>query len=140
MTERLDRIETNLEILGDRVGQLAQEVSDLRHSTSDLRESVSDLRQEMRQSASDLRQEMRQSASDLRQDLKTSIETANEARREDIQVMVGIVDTLSDSIRGLRETQMTMIQQSNSDRAAWQSEIQRMWEYLMRQSSNGHGE
>jgi hypothetical protein len=53
--------------------------------------------------------------------------------------MVGIVDTLSDSIRGLRETQMTMIQQSNADRTAWQSEIQRIWEFLLRQNPNGHG-
>lgn len=121
MTERLDRIESNLEVLGDRVGQLAQEVSDLRGSVSELR------------------QEMRQSALELRQELKTSNETANQARREDIQVMVGIVDTLSDSIRGLRETQMTMIQQSNADRSAWQSEIQRIWEFLLRQNPNGHG-
>ena len=30
MTERLDRIEANLEVLSDRVGQLAKEVSELR--------------------------------------------------------------------------------------------------------------
>lgn len=118
MSDRLDRIETNLEVLSERTGQLAQDVSDLRGSVLVLSESVSNLREELR----------------------TSTELANEARREDIQVMVGIVDTLSDSIRGLRETQMTMIQQSNADRAAWQAGIQRVWDYLVRQNPNGHGE
>ena len=94
----------------------------------------------MRQSALELRQEMSQSAAELRQELRTSTEAANQARREDIQVMVGIVDTLSGSIRELRETQLVAFHQANADRAAWQSEIQRIWEYLLRQNPNGHGE
>ncbi len=129
MTERLDRIETNLELLSDRVGQLAQEVSELRQATSELRESMSEFRQEMRQSTQELRQELR-----------ASTEAANVARREDIQVMVGIVDTLSTSIRDLRETQLVMIQQANADRTAWQAEIQRIWEYLTTTRANGKGE
>ncbi len=129
MTERLDRIEANLELLSDRVGQLAQEVSELRQATSELRESMSEFRQEMRQSTQDSRQELR-----------TSIEAANVARREDIQVMVGIVDTLSTSIRDLRETQLVMFQQVNADRTTWQAEIQRIWEYLTTTRSNGKGE
>jgi uncharacterized coiled-coil DUF342 family protein len=129
VTERLDRIEVNLEVLSDRVGQLAQEVSDLREATSFLRESVSGLDQEMRQSTEELRQEIR-----------LSIEAANQARREDIQVMVGIVDTLSASIRDLRETQLVVIQQGAADRTAWQAEIQRIWEYLMTTRPNGRGD
>jgi hypothetical protein len=69
--------------------------------------------------------ELAQSLSELRE----SIETVNLARREDIQVMVNIADTLSASIRDLRETQVVMMQQVNTERAAWQSEIQRIWEY-----------
>jgi DNA repair exonuclease SbcCD ATPase subunit len=73
-------------------------------------------------------------------ELRLSIEAVNQARREDIQVMVGIVDTLSASIRDLRETQLVMIQQANTDRTAWQAEIQRIWEYLMTTRSNGKGD
>jgi len=80
--------------------------------------------------------ELAQSLSELRE----SIETVNLARREDIQVMVNIADTLSASIRDLRETQVVMIQQVNTERAAWQSEIQRIWEYLLSTRPNGRGE
>lgn len=80
--------------------------------------------------------ELAQSLSELRE----SIETVNLARREDIQVMVNIADTLSASIRELRETQVVMIQQVNTERAAWQSEIQRIWEYLLSTRPNGRGE
>ncbi len=129
MSERLDRIETNLEVLSERVGQLAQEVSDLRQATSELKESISGLSQEQRLTANELRQELR-----------TSLEDVNQARREDIQVMVNIVDTLSASIRDLRETQLQMFHTTNADRTAWQSEIQRLWEYLMTTRPNGRGE
>ena len=62
-------------------------------------------------------------------------------RREDIRVMVNIVDTLSSSIRGLREFQEAQFQQINVDRTTWQGEIQRIWEYLLRQNpNNGHRE
>lgn len=114
MTERLDRIEANLEVLSDRVGQLAIEVSDLRQATGELRESVSEMR--------------------------LSLEAAHMAHREDIQVVVGIVGTLSTSIQDLRETQLVMIQQGAADRAAWQAEIQRIWEYLMTTRPNGRGD
>ena len=80
--------------------------------------------------------ELAQSLSELRE----SIETVNLARREDIQVMVNIADTLSASIRDLRETQVVMMQQVNTERAAWQSEIQRIWEYLLSTRPNGRGE
>ena len=73
-------------------------------------------------------------------ELRLSIEAVNQARREDIQVMVNIVDTLSASIRDLRETQLVMIQQATVDRTAWQAEIQRIWEYLMTTRSNGKGD
>ena len=73
-------------------------------------------------------------------ELRESIETVNLARREDIQVMVNIADTLSASIRDLRETQVVMIQQVNTERAAWQSEIQRIWEYLLSTRPNGREE
>jgi hypothetical protein len=72
--------------------------------------------------------------------LRLSIEAVNQARREDIQVMVNIVDTLSASIRDLRETQLVMIQQATVDRTAWQAEIQRIWEYLTATRPNGKGE
>jgi len=72
--------------------------------------------------------------------LRESIEAVNQARREDIQVMVNIVDTLSTSIRDLRETQLVMIQQATVDRTAWQAEIQRIWEYLMTTRPNGRGD
>jgi len=129
VSERLDRIETNLEVLSERVGQLAQEVSDLRQATSELKESISGLSQEQRLTANELRQELR-----------TSLEDVNQARREDIQVMVNIVDTLSASIRDLRETQLQMFHTTNADRTAWQSEIQRIWEYLLSTRPNGRGE
>ena len=80
--------------------------------------------------------ELAQSLSELRE----SIETVNLARREDIQVMVNIADTLSASIRDLRETQVVMMQQVNTERAAWQSEIQRIWEYLLSTRPNGREE
>lgn len=73
-------------------------------------------------------------------ELRLSIEAVNQARRDDIQVMVNIVDTLSASIRDLRETQLVMIQQANTDRTAWQAEIQRIWEYLTTTRPNGRGE
>jgi hypothetical protein len=40
----------------------------------------------------------------------------------------------------LRETQLVMIQQANTDRTAWQAEIQRIWEYLTTTRPNGRGE
>jgi uncharacterized protein YoxC len=80
--------------------------------------------------------ELAQSISELRE----SIEAVNQARREDIQVMVNTVDTLSASIRDLREIQLVMIQQSTVDRTAWQAEIQRIWEYLTTTRPNGRGE
>jgi uncharacterized protein YoxC len=83
--------------------------------------------------------DLAQGASQFRQELRESIESANQARREDIQVMVSTVDTLSASIRDLREVQLAMIQQANTERTEWQAEIQRIWEYLLRQSPNGHG-
>ncbi len=73
-------------------------------------------------------------------ELRLSVEAVNQARREDIQVMVNIVDTLSASIRDLRETQLVMIQQATVDRTAWQAEIQRIWEYLTTTRPNGRGE
>jgi DNA-binding Lrp family transcriptional regulator len=73
-------------------------------------------------------------------ELRLSVEAVNQARREDIQVMVNIVDTLSTSIRDLRETQLVMIQQATVDRTAWQAEIQRIWEYLMTTRPNGRGD
>ena len=72
--------------------------------------------------------------------LRLSVEAVNQGRREDIQVMVNIVDTLSASIRDLRETQLVMIQQATVDRTAWQAEIQRIWEYLTTTRPNGRGE
>jgi DNA-binding Lrp family transcriptional regulator len=72
--------------------------------------------------------------------LRLSVEAVNQARREDIQLMVNIVDTLSASIRDLRETQLVMIQQATVDRTAWQAEIQRIWEYLTTTRPNGRGE
>jgi uncharacterized protein YoxC len=80
--------------------------------------------------------ELAQSISELRE----SVEAVNQARREDIQVMVNTVDTLSASIRDLREIQLVMIQQSTVDRTAWQAEIQRIWEYLTTTRPNGRGE
>ena len=80
--------------------------------------------------------ELAQSISELRE----SVEAVNQARREDIQVMVNTVDTLSASIRDLREIQLVMIQQANVDRTAWQAEIQRIWEYLTTTRPNGRGE
>jgi DNA-binding Lrp family transcriptional regulator len=73
-------------------------------------------------------------------ELRLSVEAVNLARREDIQVMVNIVDTLSASIRDLRETQLVMIQQATVERTAWQAEIQRIWEYLMTTQPNGRGD
>jgi uncharacterized protein YoxC len=80
--------------------------------------------------------ELAQSISELRE----SVEAVNQARREDIQVMVNTVDTLSASIRDLREIQLVMIQQSTVDRTTWQAEIQRIWEYLTTTRPNGRGE
>lgn len=80
--------------------------------------------------------ELAQSISELRE----SVEAVNQARREDIQVMVNTVDTLSASIRDLRESQLVIIQQGAADHAAWQAEIQRIWEYLMTTRPNGRGD
>jgi len=65
-----------------------------------------------------------QEASQFRQELRES----NQARREDIQVMVSIVDSLSTSVR-------IAVEQSQASLAA----SQRIWEYLLRQNPNGHG-
>jgi len=67
-----------------------------------------------------------QEASQFRQELRESIESANQARREDIQVMVNIVDSLSASVR-------IAVEQSQASLA----ESQRIWQYLLRQSPNG---
>ena len=72
--------------------------------------------------------------------LRQSIEAVNQGRREDIQIMINTVDTLSASIRDLRESQLLMIQQGAADRTAWQAEIQRIWEYLMTTRPNGRGD
>jgi methyl-accepting chemotaxis protein len=70
--------------------------------------------------------DLAQEASQFRQELRESIESANQARREDIQVMVNIVDSLSASVR-------IAVEQSQASLA----ESQRIWEYLLRQSPNG---
>lgn len=70
--------------------------------------------------------DLAQEASQFRQELRESIESANQARREDIQVMVNIVDSLSASVR-------IAVEQSQASLAA----SQRIWEYLLRQSPNG---
>ena len=68
--------------------------------------------------------DLAQEASQFRQELRE----LNQARREDIQVMVSIVDSLSTSVR-------IAVEQSQASLAA----SQRIWEYLLRQNPNGHG-
>ncbi len=80
--------------------------------------------------------ELAQSISELR----GSIEAVNQARREDISVMVTLADTLSASIRDLRETQLQAFQQTNADRQTFQAEIRRIWEYLLQERPNGRGD
>ena len=91
------------------IDRYAQAAAESRRDIDQLAERIGDLAQE----ASQFRQELRES---------------NQARREDIQVMVSIVDSLSASVR-------IAVEQSQASLAA----SQRIWEYLLRQNPNGHG-
>jgi methyl-accepting chemotaxis protein len=93
------------------IDRYAQAAAESRRDIDQLAERIGDLAQE---------------ASQFRQELRESIESANQARREDIQVMVNIVDSLSASVR-------IAVEQSQASLA----ESQRIWEYLLRQSPNG---
>jgi polyhydroxyalkanoate synthesis regulator phasin len=119
----------------DQADSNTRAIDNLIQVTAESRRDIDQLADRMGELATEV-SDLRQATSELRE----SIEAVNLARREDIQVMVNIVDTLSASIRDLRETQLVMIQQANVDRTAWQAEIQRIWEYLTTTRPNGRGE
>ncbi len=50
------------------------------------------------------------------------------------------VDGLTEEVDSLRDIVMHSIQNAESDRTLFQTEIRRIWEYLFRQSGNGRGE
>jgi hypothetical protein len=50
------------------------------------------------------------------------------------------VDGLTSEVDSLRDIVMHSIQNAESDRTLFQTEIRRIWEYLFRQSGNGRGE
>ncbi len=119
----------------DQADSNARAIENFLQASAEGRRDIDQLADRMGELATEV-SDLRQATSELRE----SVEVVNQARREDIQVMVNIVDTLSASIRDLRETQLVMIQQGTADRAAWQAEIQRIWEYLMTTRSNGRGD
>lgn len=99
--------------------------------------------------------------------LASNLEAERQARlveREDIHVLYDIaqqtgerldqvaerlegltirVDGLADRVNGLTQLMERSIESANADRAIIresQIEVRRIWEYLLRQSPNGHGE
>jgi len=119
----------------DQADSNARAIENLLQASAEGRRDIDQLADRMGELATEV-SDLRQATSELRE----SVEVVNQARREDIQVMVNIVDTLSASIRDLRETQLVVIQQGAVERTAWQAEIQRIWEYLTTTRPNGRGE
>ena len=50
------------------------------------------------------------------------------------------VDGLTEEVDSLREIVLQSVHNAEVDREAFQAEIRRIWEYLLRQSGNGRGE
>lgn len=142
MRSRIAELEQSDADFARKSNLLLDEIVVNRDSIAENTKAIAESRRDIDQLA-DRMGELATEVSDLRQatsDLRLSVEAVNQARREDIQVMVNTVNMLSASIRDLRETQLVMIQQATVDRTAWQAEIQRIWEYLTTTRPNGRGE
>lgn len=141
MRSRIAELEKSDTDFARKSNLLLDEIVVNRDSIAENTKAIAESRRDIDQLA-DRMGELATEVSDLRQatsELRLSVEAVNQARSEDIQVMVNIVDTLSASIRDLRETQLVMIQQATVDRTAWQAQIQRIWEYLTTTRPNGRG-
>jgi hypothetical protein len=61
------------------------------------------------------------------------LESANQQRTNTTAIA-----RLSQEIQSFVSIQEAIIENSETDRAAFQAEIRRIWEYLLQQSGNGH--
>lgn len=60
--------------------------------------------------------------------------------RQNQQLLTFTVTQIAESISILRQTQTSFVEQAIADRQSFQTEIQRIWEYLMTTRPNGRGE
>jgi len=60
--------------------------------------------------------------------------------RQNQQLLTFTVTQVAESITILRQTQTSFVEQAIADRQSFQTEIQRIWEYLMTARPNGRGE
>jgi chromosome segregation ATPase len=59
--------------------------------------------------------------------------------RQNVQLVVFTVSQVTESISILRQTQTSFVEQAIADRQSFQTEIQRIWEYLLSTRPNGRG-
>ena len=60
--------------------------------------------------------------------------------KQNVQLVAFSVSQVAESISILRQTQTSFVEQAIAERQSFQTEIQRIWEYLMTTRPNGRGE
>ncbi len=128
---RLDRIETNLELLADRMGELAQSTA---NNIEDLTRSTSSRLNQVEANLEAVTETLVRVASVVernRADISELFEQSEQTERR--------LGQLTERMDTLTERMDRVLEQAAIDREAFQAESRRIWEYLLSQKPNGRG-
>lgn len=123
-SNRLDRVKANLELLADRMGELAQSTADhieeLTRSTNSRLDRVE---------------------ANLEAVAQTLVRVAGvvERNRADISELFEQSEQTERRLGQLTERMDRFVLNAEADRQAFQAEIRRIWEYLLSRQPNGRG-
>ncbi|MBW4549220.1 MAG: hypothetical protein KME25_33165 [Symplocastrum torsivum CPER-KK1] len=124
LRSRIIELEQSDEIFARRANLLLDEIMLTRDQIGENAKAISESRRDIDQLASRMG-ELALSVSELRQNQ---------------QLLTFTVTQVLESISILRQTQTSFVEQAIADRQSFQTEIQRIWEYLMTTRPNGRGE
>jgi chromosome segregation ATPase len=124
LRSRIIELEQSDKIFARRANLLLDEIMLTRDQIGENAKAISESRRDIDQLATRMG-ELAQSVSELRQNQ---------------QLLTFTVTQVAESITILRQTQTSFVEQAIAERQSFQTEIQRIWEYLMTTRPNGRGE
>ena len=134
--------EADIQEMRSRIAELEQSDADFAWKSNLLLDEILLTRDQINQNSRQIDQNSRAIA-ESRRDIDQLAERTGELAqsiselRQNVQLVAFTVSQVSESMTILRQTQQAFVEQAVADRQAFQAEIQRIWEYLMRTRPNG---
>jgi len=137
--------EQEIKLMRSRIAELEERDADFARKSNLLLDEILLTRDQINQNSRQIDQNS-QAIAESRIDIDQLADRTGELAqsiselKQNVQLVAFTVSQVAESISILRQTQTSFVEQAIAERQSFQTEIQRIWEYLMTTRPNGRGE